>query len=407
MSQSPLLLCPSATAGRYRWRLGELGGSDALVDIATHHDGAPVVLVLPAEEVLLRRLSLAPGERRHAAQSVPFMLEEELSEDIAKLQVALALPAHDAVVAAIVQRSELAARLEALRAAQLAPTLCVPEQQLLLRAPRGWGVAAEGERIVVHSTSGQSFVCDASSADELLALLAEESPPEGIRLRAATRGSKALIKRFPHALREHIELLPNEAEGGFEDALAALAADDVVNLLQGDFKLRLSWGALWRRWRVAALLIVGNLVLYSAVLYSDLQRLQQRSEQLASAVAEVHSEFFDGAEPSARQVRADFEALLDDSIELPSQSSYLLPLLDRVATVLGEQPGAKLHALQYSIKDPQKLQLEIETDSFESAESIRQRFTERGLDARMLGSNALRNNQVRVRFQCALSEAAQ
>ncbi len=407
MSQLPLLLCPQTEAGRYRWRLGERGGNDRLSDIAAHRDGEPVVLVLPAEEVLLRRLPLAPGERRHAAQSVPFMLEEELSEDISKLQVALAPPVDDAVVVAIVQRSELAARLSLLRAAQLSPILCVPEQQLLLRAQQGWGALAIAERIVVHSASGQSVICDAQNADELLALLAADSPPQSIRLRVDAGQSKAVIASFPKSLRKHIECLPSDAEDRLDDALVALAAGDVVNLLQGDFKLRLSWGELWGRWRTVALLIVANLLLYSAVSYSDLQRLQQRSEQLALAIAGVYGEFFAEAERRVPQARADFERLLLDVTEQPAQRSYLLPLLDRVAVVLRQTSGAKLHALQYRIKDPKQLQVEVETSSFASAEKIRQLFDMGGLDAQMLGSNAVRNNRVRVRFQCSLREQAQ
>ena len=404
--QTPLLLRP-AGSGLYHWRLGEASGEDSCEAIATRHSGGPIVLALAAEEVLLRHLPLAPGERRHAAQSVPYMLEEELSEELGQLQVALAPPSADGIVAAVVQRTALQAQIDTLQRAQLTPTLCVPEQQLLPRPAGGWGATASGERLVVHSASGQSCVCNAANATELLELLAAQSAPQRIRLRVDAEQRDTVITWFPPQLRACIEVVPTRAEDGLSEAIQALEAEDVVNLLQGDFALRDSWDKLWSRWRMAAVLLVGNVLLYSMVAHSDLHRLRQEASQLGAAIATVHSEFFDTTERRPQQAREAFERIAGNAGTSGTQRSYVLPLLERVAIALREQPGSHLYAVQYQIKQAEALQVEIETAGFAHIAAIRKLFDKHGLETQMLGSNALRNKRVRVRFLCRLGNAAQ
>ncbi len=404
-SPVPLLLLPTKR-GRYYWRLADDSGEDDCASIAARHRNEPIVLALPAEDVLLRRLALAPNERSHATQSVPYTLEEELSEELTLLHVALAPPATDSVVAAIVRRSLLNEHLQQLLQAQLSPTLCVPAQQLLRRPEHGWGAAAWMQQLVVHSASGQSCVCHAANATELLELLAAEATPQCIQLHVEDSQRDAVIAWFPPQLQTCIEVI--SSNGAIPNvASEALSARDIVNLLQGAFKPPISWAQLWSKWRVTAALFIGNVLLYSLIAHGDVRQLQQESDQLGTAIAAVHREFFDAEERRPQKAREAFESIASSAGDGKAQHSYVLPLLERVAAVLREQPTSRLHAMQYRIEQPQTLQVEIEVAGFSNVDTIRQLFEQHGLKAQMLGSNALRNKRVRARFLCNIVGSSQ
>lgn len=343
---------------------------------------------VPAADLRLQELAIAPEERRHLGKSLPFMLEEEFASDLEQLHFAwVELEKLRVGVAACEKKrmDDWQARLADL------PGIgeWVPEPLLLPWHQGEWCLLLEGDRALLRTGPCSGFGIELELLEPLLQAALEQGPePEVLVLYG--QEMDADITHLPEFLKSRVQW----RRGGLNTALMVSNTGPLLNLRQGGYAPRLPLERWWRQWRVAALLFAVAFGLQLAATYADYYRLEKENLALRSAVQESYrSAFPRGAivDPE-KQLRRQLESLRGSG-----QSSGFVSLVNRVGEVVAGQRGASIASINYNDRNSE-MRINLEARNFESVEAIRQGINRRGLVAELESSSA-RGDGVRARIR--------
>lgn len=210
-----LLLRMDPTASEASWQLienGQLVGSlhqGALADAYRDARGAPVVVLVPTEEVFITSAALPGKNRKKLLKAVPYVVEDQLVDEIDDLHFALSQQAiHGQYLVAAVENRLMQYWDTALRAAHLHTEVLVPDILALLDASDSWTVLLEPERALVRSPLGM-FASDIENLPLMLNNLylnAGEDKPGEVTLYDCSKVNHAasLQERTPEIGRAHV-----------------------------------------------------------------------------------------------------------------------------------------------------------------------------------------------------------
>jgi general secretion pathway protein L len=119
-----------------------------------------IVVLVPAEDVLLTEARVAAKSRAQLMQAIPFAVEDQLLAPVEDLQFAATEGTGDAVGVAIVSRATLRGWLEQLAANGIRPDVLLPDSLALPLAPDRATALVENDRAVVRLAPSSAFVCE-------------------------------------------------------------------------------------------------------------------------------------------------------------------------------------------------------------------------------------------------------
>ncbi len=291
-----------------------------------------IVLLLPAEDVLLLDAPRIGRSVAQLAQALPYAIEEQLVAAVETQQIAIdERSAGDPVAVAVIDRARLDAALARLRDAGLAPDRAYAESQLLPFAPpSAW---CDGERIVLRWARSAALVTDRAgwpATRELLA--ASGAPANGWRGYGDVAGLDG-IDAAPEPVGEPLRWLAGR-----------LAAIDGPNLLQGDYRPARRHAQSTGLWRWAAGLAAATLVL--GLLTAVIERAQLE-RQVAARQQEMEG-LLRHALPGVQRVVDPVAQLRVEQQRLGQrQTGGALPLLATVAPVLAGSGRYTVDAIEY------------------------------------------------------------
>ena len=176
---SERLLIHLARDGALRWR--RAGDARAL---PAGGDGSPpeavlaaaedVVVLVPAEDVLLTEAKIGARNRAQLLQAVPFAVEEQLLGNVEDLHFAAAASASGQTGIAVVTRERMRGWLDRLSAEGIRPDRLLPES---LAVPPG-SVLVEGDRAIARLGPWSAFASPRQDLADWLAETNEVMVPE-------------------------------------------------------------------------------------------------------------------------------------------------------------------------------------------------------------------------------------
>jgi len=289
-----------------------------------------IVVLVPAEDVLLTEARVAARNRAQLLQALPFAIEDQLLAPVEGLQFAASEGANGAVGVAVVAKSTLRAWLDRLSAAGIRPDVLLPESLALPLASGRAAALIENDHAVVRLASWSAFAC---APAEIAAWLqqtnggGETQPIEVFDFRAGPALSLPVAVAAYH---EHQR-----------DPLAFLArtlGKPPLNLLHGEFasQHRSRRGVRW--WRRAAVLAAAVLVLAVANLGFEVIQLSRASARIDTLAQETVRKAFPDVDAAelARSAPADVaRGRIERLRGGASQAGGLLRVLAAIAPVLG------------------------------------------------------------------------
>jgi general secretion pathway protein L len=326
---SDRLLLRLAPDGGLTW-LRQTGGARA----AASNPGVPpasvvaaadeIVVLVPAEDVLLTEATLSARNRAQLMQALPYAVEEQLLSPVEDLHFGAARAGAGAIGVAIVAKSKLRGWLDRLAQAGIRPDLLLPESLALPATAQQATLLIDDARAIARLAPWSAFAC---SVRELPGWLAQANPAPAL-----------IVHDFRNAL-----ALPLKAQAYHErqrDPLAFLAgglAHPALNLLEGEFAPRHRHARGKRWWRYAAMLAAAVVVLALAGLGADVLRLSRESARIdAMAQDALHKAFPDI--DAAQLARLTPEQLMRGRLERQhgnAAPSGLLNVLGEIAPILG------------------------------------------------------------------------
>jgi len=281
-----------------------------------------IVVLAPAEEILLLETPGLPGARVQALKALPFALEDRLAGSVEDQH--FAAPDRldgERIPVAVVARATLRGWLDRLARDGIRADAIYSECQVLPVA----SIVLEGERALWRDSAAAAGACRTQDLPGWIGVLdaAAEEP----------------ASRTTHDLR-----------GSQHDALAFFAAqlrhEPVVNLLQGEFAPAHRQAPARRLWRNAVALAAASLLLLFVYYGADCWRLSRQSAHLdAQARAVLHEAF-----PGMDKVAGDPRQLMDSAmrgLQGGGSDSGLMRLLARIAPILASTTRTTLAGIEY------------------------------------------------------------
>lgn len=304
-------------------------------------DSGEIVVLVPAEDVLLTEVKLIARNRAQLLQALPFAVEEQLLGAIEEQHFAAAHGSGELVGAAVVAKEKMRTWLARLTEAGIQPDVLMPESLALPTPVSGATAMIDGARAIVRLSAWSAFACSLHELPQWL----EQANADG-----------AIAPLTVHDFRDAPALaLPLQIAAYRErqrDALAWLASGFTqapLNLLDGEFSTghRHARGARW--WRIAAMLAVAVIVLGIANLGFDVLRLSRTSTRMDMLAQDaVHSAFPD-IDPAqlARLSPADLMRGRLERLRGGTESTGLLKILAQIAPVLGGTTRIQTRGMEY------------------------------------------------------------
>ena len=328
---SDRLLLRLASDGRLSWLRQTADGrvlgasQDGAPDKAELAAASEIVVLVPAEDVLLASATVPARNRSQQLQAVPFALEDQLIGAVEDLHFAVAAGAGDDVSVAVVAQARLREWLAQLQTAGIQPDVLLPETLAMPLPADGGSLLLSDDRALVRLAAWSGFACARDDLDDWLQ-------------QARAAGFEG-------------ELHPLQADGQSADVLALLAQgvrQAPINLLGGEFGAshRQAGGSRW--WRRAAMLAAAALVLAFVLRGLEVVQLSRAVDAMETSMQDIVRQTFPELGPAELRMGADvlMRNRLQD-LSASGQRGGLMRLLGQVAPILGSTTQSRLRGLEY------------------------------------------------------------
>lgn len=376
---------------------GQLADISQLGEIAEYATQRTVYALAPACDVLLTQVTIPAGSSRQLGAVLPFLLEEELAQDVDHLHVHLLKKSGDSAQVAVLEHRKMEHWLAALSDAGIEikavvpDCLCLPlfdqgytaaelDGLWLIRQSEMLGIGAEAAWLPAWLSAQQTpIVPRADDADEEAL-----NEPADTASDDATVASGTELPREPEHRIHHYTPAPAGMPGLWKaetpELVMQLLAQGVIghkaNLLSGPYKLQPAWRKYLKPWRKVAIA--------AAVLLAVVGTEHVVSVQAKDAQADVYRA---ESERIFRQVLPQFQRIPSESYLKRQMSSELtrlgggandsglLPWLAQLQPSLAKVPQLTVQSLKYD-QNRGEIRFQAVAAEFQHFEQLRTLLTE-------------------------------
>ncbi len=341
----------------------------------------------PGAEVRLLRLTVSADERKHLQQALPFLLEEQLAEDVEQLHFAVCALDKTSFGVALCRHSTMEAWQE--RLAEL-PDLpqWLPEPLLLPWQPGEWCLVMDGDAVIVRSGECEGYTVEADLLPTLLTAAAGEAPPQVLVVYGGDQERELAL--IPEALRGRVQW----RQGTLCAALMLARDEHPLNLREGAYAARLPLARWWQQWRVAAVVLGLAFALQLVATWAEYRALSRENLALRTALESSYRQAMpEGALVDAeRQLRRQLDGLRGGG-----GGGGFVRLLEQAGAVIAQRPGASIVSINYNQRGGE-MRLNLVANDFAAVEQLRAGLADAGLAAVMESSSA-QGDGVRARIR--------
>ncbi|WP_087023289.1 type II secretion system protein GspL [Thaumasiovibrio subtropicus] len=331
---------------------GTLGSITQLDELKEYAPQRQIIVLVDAAAMVLTSVTLPPGSGRQIGQVLPFLLEEELAQDIDSLHIQLLAKRGDQGDVAIVEHTLMASWIAALQDAGLTAKKFVPDCLCLPKREEAFSAAELDGQWLVRTEEHHGAALDS----EWLPLWLHEDN---------------VVAHFTPKPANAVGEWKAETPELVMQLLTLGAIDSGVNLLSGAYRQTPSWKKHLKPWRKVAV-VVG---LWLAVVAGDFGLSIYRSEQLASQYQAESERIFRSLFPSVNRIptqswmRRQMESELS-RLTGEDSGEGILPWLAELEPSFKKVPQFSLTSLRFD-HNRSELRLQGEANDFAPFEQMR------------------------------------
>ncbi len=261
---------------------------EGLAEIAEDKE---VIIVVPAEDVLLTMAILPRMSRAKLMQALPYSLEEQLVDDVEDLHFAPGdYLTENTLPVAIVALEKMRNWMTLLEAWELNPDAMMPATLALPLTENTWHVYVN-DIAVVRTDEFQGFACDRANLVSMLelAIAAADIKPQLIHIH--NDSSHEFKTAFPDTIPIKEDIITPEQS--LSELAANIKLENTLNLLQGEFAVKKSrLPQINKVWQIAAYLAAAWLFLlfFSPIISSFI--LSHRVNAINEQIAQIYKRNF-------------------------------------------------------------------------------------------------------------------
>lgn len=248
------------------------GSLEAAAEAAGDH---AVIVLVPAQEVLLTSVHIPVRSAAKIKAALPFALEENLADDVEDLHFAIGVrQENNRLPVAVVARDKMSQWLHRLSEAGIEPVILAAENSGLAKIPGTLSIMVDAETIMFNDGADAEFSMQDVKPSDVLVIAGqlgetqqEDGENSGHLVVFCTPEQNENLQHDWIALRHElhsvdVNVLP---DGVLPKLAVTVAAGHGVNLLQGSFGKQIEYGPLLRPWKIAALLLLGLVIVGMAM----------------------------------------------------------------------------------------------------------------------------------------------
>ena len=358
---------------------GEVPDASHLSSLQHRAGQRAVTALVPGSDVLLSWVNLPAKSGRKALAAIPYMLEEELSQDISSQFFALGKRYNERQAVAVVNKAQMDSWLSQLQQAGLFCTKLVPDCLALPQIDNAWSMLELGKQLLLRQDPWRGV-----QGEHPWVLPATEHY-------AKQQSEPVVIANFsdlslPHMANVEVQQQPLELPMKIL-AQGALASN--FNLLQGQYKAKQQSAGRLRQWRLAATLAAIALLVSLVDKGITLQQLSQQKAQLSAQIEAEFKRAFPGTNRIVNvrsQMRQKLEAL-----EQGGSGVSMLSMLAQLTEAF-DSSRVKPQTLKFDAKRSE-LRLQAVATNFEALEQFKRLAEQQGFTVQQ-GAINNKDNQV-------------
>jgi type II secretion system protein L len=385
--QGKLAWYPPGSSDEPQWLDNDLSREKLRATLAQRK--VTVCFAVPGADVRLLSMTLGADEKKHIGKSLPFMLEEQVAQEIEDLHFATGALQQDSLAVGLCSHQAMQ-QWQALLAEFPGVTLWQPEPLLLPWQAGEWCLVVEQHSAIVRSGACAGFAVELDLLPAMLAAaLVETGKPSAVIVYGNNQGADTAL--LPEELQDVVQW---RAGNFFSALMLSNVTTPALAMLQGSYAPRLPLGRWWGTWRKVAILFAVAFALQLVATYADYRNLKNENLALRSAVQESYRKAYPkGAivDPE-KQLQRQLASLRGSA-----QSSGFVSLLDQVGTVIAAKPGTSIASINYNDKGDE-MRMNIVATDFEAVEQVRAAINQAGLDA-VMESSSSQGDRVRARLR--------
>lgn len=333
-----------------------------------------VIVIVPAEDVLITSIELPKMNRSRTLQALPFAMEEQLIGDVETMHFAAGeYQADGRVPVAVVSREKMQQWKALLKEWHVMPDQLIPETFALPLEATHW-VGYVQRMAVVRTGAFSGFTCDADNITEILpiALASAVTIPEEIQINNYTQQQLPIHTNVPIIEKQ---LKPEQL---IQDLAQYAGNTPSINLLQGSFSVKKSTlpqiDLIWKAASYLTAILVFLLFLYPTGSYFI---LKHRASDLENQVAQIYKSNF----PQSASVVAPKLRMQDKLQKLMAGTgeNRLLLLLGYVGKGMKSTPSITLKRFDFQNN---QLTLELTAASSENFSAFSDDLVKHGLSVK-------------------------
>lgn len=289
-------------------------GVGGLTEAAKACQDRRIIVLTPPMDVLLSRVVVPGANRKQIEQAVCYALEDDLATDVETLHFALGNKNQDNTHnVAVVADEKMTFWLSELREAAIEPHVMVPETLGVPYEAGSLSVLLDKDFALVRTGLQSGYAID---YDNLSAALAgdrdnlEGGSSQVIFYNCTQQGLDFVLP--PGLTIKNDDLRAKAAESDPLKLFAkGVAAENQLNLLQGQFKRHAEWDRAWQQWKLPAILLAVMLVMNTTIFGTEYFSMRSESKKLTEEIEKVFKETFPGTKKIVNP-RAQMEHKLDE-----------------------------------------------------------------------------------------------
>ncbi|MCC5826829.1 type II secretion system protein GspL [Alkalimonas sp.] len=364
---------------------GDLPSASALEQLAERLGQRPVLVLVPAADVVLKEVALPAKPSRQILQALPYMLEDDVTEDIEQLWLALGAVRKDEEKylqqVALCKKAQLEQWLSWLTEAGFQPRQLVPDALLLPTESLPAAIELNGSWLL-------------RQGDWQATSIEQDWWPDYLKLAALPEITS--YSPWPGFIAQPHQLAEPELPLAL---LARQAQQPALNLLQGEYAPKRAVNKSWQLWQPAAVLAGVCLTLYLTLTAVEGWRYGQQARALQQQAVQTYQAAFPGE--SVVNLRALVQRKLQQA-GLSQQEQHFLALLLDLQNNLASVTDMQLENLRFDARRTE-LRFQAKADGFQSFERLKNQLEQAGYQ---VDQGALSNDGSKVQGTVSMRKAA-
>jgi len=365
-------------------------GQGTLHDAAAILHGKEVAVIVAGSEVLLTEASVPRHHHRMLLESIPYILEESLAEDVDLLHFSAGPPTLDGVVpVAVVSRERMDTWLAMLKENAIAVDRLVPAALTVPLASGQWSLVLNGSQFLLREGTWQAWAGDRRDLHRYLEAEAEQQNGTRVQLFVDTPDPG------PAELPPSLEVTSTIEKSLIEVMAEGHSEDTSLNLLQGDYSPGAQWREIWLKWRLpltAAAIIF--LLSVSGALF-EYFNLKAANNDLDRQIRTIYLKTF----PDSRRIvdpRAQMAQKLTELQKTTGRQGAFFALYDKTSRLLADAPGFALNVLRFKNN---RFEFDLEVRDLQTLDKLKQQLAEIPEIAVEIRNAESSRNRVKARIQ--------